>query len=117
MQEDQPKEMEATKTTWMLYVDSFSTNKFSGGGIILVTLEGIELEYAIRFEFKVTNNEAEYEALLTRLRLARALGAKQMKVNSDSQLVVGQVLGEYAARDEWMKQYQGLTTKEKSWFD
>lgn len=83
-QEEQPGETEATEATWMLYADVSSTSKSVGGGIILVTLEGTELEYAIRFEFKATNNEAEYEALLTGLWLARALRARQVIVKSDS---------------------------------
>lgn len=57
----------------------------------MVTLEGNELEYTIKFGFKATNNEVEYEAMLTRLRLVHALGAKRVRVNNDSQLVVGQV--------------------------
>lgn len=69
----------------------------------MVTPEGTELEYAIKFEFKATNNEAEYEALLIGLLLSCALGAKLVKVSNDSQLVVGKVLGKYEARGKWMK--------------
>lgn len=103
-QEEQPSKAEATQATWILYVDGSSTNKFAGGGVILATPKGSEHKYVIRFEFKATNNEAKYEALLTGLRLARALEAKQVRVNSDSQLVVGKILGEYEVWDEWMKQ-------------
>lgn len=63
-QGDQPGETKATKTTWMLYVDGCSISKSAGGGIVLVTSEGTKLEYVVRFEFKATNNEAEYESLL-----------------------------------------------------
>lgn len=73
----------------MLYVDDSSTSKSASRGFILVTLEGTKLEYVIRFEFKATNSEAEYKTLLIGLQLFRALGAKQVKVSSDSQLVVG----------------------------
>lgn len=83
MQEDQLRKTKMIETTWMLYVDDSSTNKFAGG-VVLVTLEGTELEYAIQFEFNVTNNKAEYEVLLIELRLARALEVKQVRVNSDS---------------------------------
>lgn len=50
----------------------------------MVTPKGTELEYAVKFELKATNNEAEYEALLTGLWLARALRAKHVKASSDS---------------------------------
>ena len=42
------------------------------------------MEYAIRIGFKVTNNEAEYEALLARLRVAIELGVKALDTFSDS---------------------------------
>ena len=47
------------------------------------------LKYVVRLQFAVTNNEAEYEALLTRLSLAKALGAKNLIVQADSQLIIG----------------------------
>lgn len=42
--------------------------------------ERSKLEYAIRFGFKVTNNEVEYEAMITGLCLAHTLGARRVKV-------------------------------------
>lgn len=72
-----------------MHVNGSFTNSAVGGGVILITLEGNKLEYAIRFGFKETNNDAEYEAILIGLCLAHALGAKMVKVNNDSQLVVG----------------------------
>lgn len=66
--------------------------------------------------FKATNNEVEYEAMLTGLCLALALGAKWVRINSDSQLVVRPVRGEYEAKDEQMKWYHALIVREKSWF-
>lgn len=50
--------------------------------------KGNELKYLIIFGFKTTNNEAKYEAVLTRLCLAHALKAKRVRVNNDSQLMV-----------------------------
>lgn len=101
---------------WVIHVDGSFINSVARGGVVLVTLEGTKLEYAIRFGFKATNNEAEYEAVLTGLHLARALGAKRVKVNNDSQLMVGQVQGEYKTNDRQMKQYLTKVVKEKSLF-
>lgn len=99
-QEEQPGKAKATQVTWILYVDGSSTSKSVGEGVILITPERTKLECAIKFEFKATNNEAEYEALLIELRLSRTLRAKQVRVSRDSHLVVGQVLGENEVRDE-----------------
>ena len=57
--------------------------------MVLTSPEGEILKYAIRLQFLATNNEAEYEALLTRLSLAKVLESKTLIVQADSQLVIG----------------------------
>ncbi|GJS28603.1 reverse transcriptase domain-containing protein [Tanacetum coccineum] len=52
------------ESTWKLYTDGASSYDGSRVGLILVSPEGREYTYALRFEFETTNNEAEYEALL-----------------------------------------------------
>ena len=56
------------------------------------------LKYVVRLQFPATNNEKEYKALLTRLSLAKALGAKSLIVQANSQLIIGQVKGDYEAK-------------------
>ena len=46
----------------------------SGIGIVLIFLEDATLEYVLQFSFPMTNNEAEFEALITGLKLAKKLG-------------------------------------------
>lgn len=74
-----------------MHVDGSSTSVATGGGVVLITPEKVKLKYAIKFGFKVTNNKAEYGSMIMGLYLVRELGAKKVKVKSDSQLVVGQV--------------------------
>ncbi|KAI3444854.1 hypothetical protein Pfo_001519 [Paulownia fortunei] len=74
-----------------------------------VSPQGDKFEYALKFEFLTSNNEAEYKALLAGLKLAFAVGARKLAIYSDSQLVVNQVRGEYKARDEKMIKYLDLT--------
>lgn len=49
------------------------------------------MKYAVRLHFPASNNMAEYEALLSGLRIARELGICQLEARGDSQLVVDQV--------------------------
>ncbi|KAM2228035.1 hypothetical protein ACFXTI_014779 [Malus domestica] len=67
------------------------------------------MEYALRFKFKASNNEAEYEALLAGLHLAKHLGVKQIDIFSDSQLVVNQVTNNFDAKDNSMAAYLAQT--------
>ena len=60
------------------------------------------MKYTVRLQFSAMNNEAEYEALLTGLNLAKALRAKNLIVQGDSQLIIGQVKGDYEAKEERM---------------
>ena len=61
--------------------------------------------YILHFKFSTINSEAEYEALLAGLKVAREIGAQHLKVFSDSQLIVGQIKGGYEVREKNMKKY------------
>ena len=56
---------------------------------------GLLIEQALRFSFKASNNQAEYEALVVGMLLARQMGSRSLLVKSDSLLVTGQVTGGY----------------------
>ena len=60
------------------------------------------MKYAVILQFPATNNETEYEALPTGLSLVKALGAKSLIVQTNSQLIIGQVNGDYEAKEERM---------------
>jgi ribonuclease HI len=71
----------------------------------------------MRLQYPTTNNEAEYEALLTGLRIAKVLGATTLRVQSDSQLVVGQVNSEYEAKEDRIAKYLSLVRDIMARFD
>ena len=73
---------------WKLSVDGAANAQGSGAGLILTSPDGIDTEYALRFGFQASNNEAEYEAIIDGLNLAHFMEADQLEVISDSQLVV-----------------------------
>ena len=63
------------------------------------------MEYALRFGFRASNNEAEYEAVIAGLNLAHFMEVDQLEVSNDSQLVVKQIEDSYEARGEQMILY------------
>jgi len=90
---------------WLLSVDGSSNQQGSGAGIVLEGPNGVLIEQALRFTFKASNNQAEYEALIAGMLLAKEMGAQNLLVKSDSQLITGQVTGEFQAKDPQMAAY------------
>ncbi|KAL0445030.1 UNVERIFIED_CONTAM: hypothetical protein Slati_2225700 [Sesamum latifolium] len=102
---------------WLLHVDGSSTTQGSGVGIIVTSPQGEDLEFAIKFGFKASNNEAEYEALVIGMKMAHEAGARHLLAYSDSQLIVKQVEGTYEAKEESMIQYLQQIMELKTSFD
>ncbi|XP_020409530.1 uncharacterized protein LOC109946397 [Prunus persica] len=101
--------LDVSNPVWTLHVDGSANQQGCGAGLVLTTPEGLKIEYALRFNFRTSNNEAEYEALLAGLRLAKSMNAKQIKIHSDSQLIVNQVTADFAGRDASMNAYLSST--------
>ena len=97
-------EIEGNKT-WVIHVDGSSTLHACRIGVVLKSPEGDKLKYKVRLHYQTANNEAEYEALLKGLELAKSLRAESIIVRRNSQLVMGQVNGTYEAKEERMKRY------------
>ena len=89
----------------MLHIDGASNAQGSRAGLILTNSEGVVTEYVLRFNFKVSNNQAKYEALLADLKIAKELEIYSLKVFTDSQLIAEQVKDEFEARDPIMMKY------------
>ncbi|XP_043808349.1 uncharacterized protein LOC110604832 [Manihot esculenta] len=90
---------------WKLYVDGASSAGGSGAGMMLKGPGEFKVCYALRLEFKASNNVAEYETLINGILVAMEVGVTDLEVNSDSQLVINQVTGVYQARDPTMQDY------------
>ncbi|GJT33445.1 reverse transcriptase domain-containing protein [Tanacetum coccineum] len=99
------KERSASARSDSRHQDGSSYINGFGAGLILTNPEGVEFTYAMRFRFEATNNEAEYEALIAGLWIAKQMGIKNLQANVDSRLVVNQVNGSYVAKESGMVQY------------
>ncbi|XP_038722022.1 uncharacterized protein LOC120014175 [Tripterygium wilfordii] len=100
------------RTAIKAQVDGSSRRRGSGARIVLIASEGEVLDMAIRLGFPATNNEAEYEALFQGVQNALRLGAKELVIYSDFQLVVNQLTRLYNARTTTMAAYMGKTEQE-----
>ncbi|GAV82480.1 RVT_3 domain-containing protein, partial [Cephalotus follicularis] len=80
--EENPSENE--RGIWKLSVNGSSCITGSRTGLVLISPDGWTLEYALRFRFKATNNEAEWEALIAGLTIAKHLEVQKIETLSDS---------------------------------
>ena len=90
---------------WILNIDGASIQTEAGIGLQLRSPSEVKIEQAIRLGFGASNNESEYEAILTGLELAATLSADKLLIHNDSQFVVGQVNEEFESRDPRMMKY------------
>ncbi|XP_072077791.1 uncharacterized protein [Arachis hypogaea] len=96
---------EDADTRWKLHVDGASNQTSEGARIILKSPDGVIYEQSVKSEFSVSNNQAEYEALLGGLVLAWEVETTRLEVCSDSQVVTAQVNGSYQVRDSLLQKY------------
>ncbi|KAL2226151.1 UNVERIFIED_CONTAM: Retrovirus-related Pol polyprotein from transposon [Sesamum indicum] len=115
--QEEPEAAEQPCLKWMLHVDGSSNANNRGAGILIQGPKGIEIEVAARLSFPVTNNEAEYEALVLGLELAHEAGARDLEVFTDSQLIALQIEGIYETRDRTMTQYKEIIQRLMGKFD
>lgn len=86
---------------WTLFVDGASRNNPGPAGVgICLCKDRVECACYGFFLGKATNNEAEYQALVLGLLLARRhlADGERLEICSDSELLVKQILGEYRVK-------------------
>ena len=96
------------KRHWTLMVDGSSIANGCGARIIFQSPEGDKFEYAIRFQFQASNNEAEYEALLAGINMCKAAGALEIEAKTDSLLVITQVNDDFECKEASVDKYMKL---------
>ncbi|XP_042423234.1 uncharacterized protein LOC122010827 [Zingiber officinale] len=105
-----------SEETWKVYVDGSATHQGSGVGVLLISPQGDILQLAVRLNFRSTNNEAEYEALLAGLQASRHVGAARVIIYSDSQLVTQQVADNFVVNCDKLQVYRETYEKMKEEF-
>jgi ribonuclease HI len=97
--------MTESRKPWLLMVDGAARGNpgEAGCGAAILDENGALVKALSRYLGRATNNVAEYEGLLMGLEALLQLGQKNIVVQSDSQLMVRQLNGEYRVKDEKLK--------------
>ncbi|KAK9073810.1 hypothetical protein SSX86_006404 [Deinandra increscens subsp. villosa] len=103
--EEEVRKLDELEEPWILYTDGASNVRGTGLGILLKSPQGDILPSSISCEFQATNNEAEYEALIAGLQIARGMGIRCIQVYVDSLLLANHFNGSYAAKGEKLSKY------------
>ncbi|XP_074290528.1 uncharacterized protein LOC141617243 [Silene latifolia] len=103
---------------WTLHTNGASNQRGEGVGLVLRSPKGDLIVQVARCEFKATNNEAEYEALIIGLQLALDLKVMCLQVYNNSLIIFNHVNDTYTARDPkliaYLKVAKGLKPKFKA---
>ena len=98
-------QVEEEKEQWNIYTEGSLNRRAGGACVVIQTPQGDKIQCMIRLDFPTTNNEAEYEALVAGLDLAKAAEAENIVVHYDSQVVTNQINGDYECKNDRMKRY------------
>jgi ribonuclease HI len=96
-------------SVWTIYFNGSKRVQGEGAGVVLISPHGDKLKYILRMSFpRAPNNEAEYEALLHGMKIAKACGVTHLKIFRDSNLVVQQVMNRCDTINDNMMAYKNL---------
>ncbi|KAL5571527.1 hypothetical protein UlMin_021124 [Ulmus minor] len=91
---------------WQLMFDGAASAGKGGIGIVLIGPKSQVVTKACKMMTECSNNEAEYEALITRLELVASKGIKHLAIRGDSHLVIQQLKGEFAVKEPALTKYR-----------
>ncbi|XP_042466341.1 uncharacterized protein LOC122048891 [Zingiber officinale] len=104
------------EVTWKVSVDGSSARQGSGVGILLISPKEERMQLSVRLDYRATNNEAEYEALIAGLQAARHMGAIRVLIHSDSQSAAQQLSGTFEINNARLRLYAEAFEKLKANF-
>ena len=98
--------VEIPRKKWIMRFDGSATTTSNGVGIVLSHEDGDTIPLSFKLRFSCSNNAAEYEAYLTGLTIALNIGVKHARVLGDFNLLVSQVKGDFALREQSLVAYR-----------
>jgi ribonuclease HI len=95
-----------SSSVWKMFFDGASSSEGAGAGVVFISpcQEVISLSY--KLEFEVTNNVAEYEALVLGMRAAKEMGIEEITIFGDAELIIQQIRNAYRAHNPRLRNYR-----------
>ncbi|XP_026384066.1 uncharacterized protein LOC113279600 [Papaver somniferum] len=108
-----PKDLltERNSKRWEIFVDGSVNGEGNGIGIMIISPKGARVVHTFRLEFASTNNGTKYEGVVHALRLEVEMKLDDIRITSDSQLVIRQIQGIYNMNEPSLQQYKGLVAE------
>ena len=95
----------AEKDPWILKFDGSSTENSVSARIVIISPRGVKTTLSFNLVFECTNNQVEYEDLVIDLEILLELGAKDVRIIGDSQLVLRQLKRQYKCNNLLLEPY------------
>uniref|UniRef100_J3MCF0 RNA-directed DNA polymerase n=1 Tax=Oryza brachyantha TaxID=4533 RepID=J3MCF0_ORYBR len=92
-------------SSWKMYFDGACRRSGAGAGVVFVTPTEDIIPYSFTLTTTISNNAAEYEALIIGLEIALNMGLDTLYVYGDSQLIINQLTGTYTIKKEGLMPY------------
>ena len=102
---------------WRMNFDGAYSRTGKGVGVVIISPEGKVFNFAFRLEFEVTNNVAEYEALLLGIEIAKDMRIKLLSIKGNSDLIVQQVKGQFVCKCQRLQKYRNAIWDTMEFFD
>ena len=100
-----------------MFFDGACFRETAGAGVVLIYPKKESIQLSFKLVFQVTNNIAEYEALILGLNIAKDMGMRDIKVFGDADLIIQQVNKTFKARHPRLKVYRDEVWRLKESFD
>jgi ribonuclease HI len=101
----QSSEVESTPI-WSMFFDGACSRESAGAGVVFVSPSKETIHLSFKLDFKVTNNIAEYEALVLGLNVAKDMNIQGLKVYGDVDLIIQQIKNTFQAKHVRLKAYR-----------
>jgi ribonuclease HI len=96
---------------WTMFFDGACTRESTGAGVVFISPSKETTHLSFKLDFKVTNNIAEYEALLLGLNAAKEMKIQRLQVFGDADLIIQQVNKSFQAKHVRLKAYRDEVLK------